>query len=103
MSKYTNVSVVKAVNLYFDGKVSSRTVEFEDGSTKTLGLMMPGEYEFGTDAPELMEILSGDLEVKLPGSDQFEQIKGGEDFHVDGNAKFQVKVNAITDYVCSYL
>ena len=67
MSVFENVTVVREANVYFDGKVTSRTVVFADGSKKTLGIMLPGEYSFGTDAPEIMEILSGQLEVLLPG------------------------------------
>ena len=48
MSQFDNVSIVKKANAYFDGKVTSRTVIFSDGSKKTLGIMMPGEYEFST-------------------------------------------------------
>ncbi len=66
MANFTNVTVVKKANVYFDGKVTSRTVLFADGSKKTLGVMLPGEYEFGTGDPEVMEILVGDLDVLLP-------------------------------------
>ena len=59
MSEFTNVTVIKKANVYFDGKVVSRTVVFADGSKKTLGIMQPGEYEFGTGDKELMEIISG--------------------------------------------
>lgn len=103
MSEFKNVTVVKAANMYFDGKVTSRTVKFDDGTTKTLGIMMPGNYEFGTEAKELMEILSGDLEVSLPGEDGWKTVKGGESFEVAGNSKFQVVIKEITDYCCSYL
>jgi len=103
MASFENVSVEIQGNSYFDGAVTSRTVNFADGSRKTLGFMLPGEYEFGTAAAELMEITSGELEVKLPGSDTWVSIKGGESFNVPANAKFQVKVSAITDYCCSYL
>ncbi len=103
MSVFENVRVTPAANIYFDGKVTSRTLTFTDGSVKTLGVMLPGEYEFGTGAPELMEIYSGDLEVKLPGSDTWQQISGGEHFNVEGNAKFQVRVQSVTDYCCSFL
>lgn len=102
MSEFNNVSVTKAANIYFDGKVTSRTVHFADGSRKTLGIMLPGDYEFGTDSKELMEILSGDLEVQLPGED-WKKINGGESFEVAANAKFKLKVNRVTDYCCSYL
>ena len=56
MSEFNNVTIVKKANVYFDGDVVSRTVKFEDGSMKTLGFMMPGEYDFNTEAPELMDI-----------------------------------------------
>jgi hypothetical protein len=103
MSSYENVKVKKAVNSYFDGKVTSRTLEFADGSIKTLGVMLPGEYEFGTDAPELMEIYSGELQIKLPNSSVWRTIQGGESFDVEGDSKFQVKVSQLTDYCCSFI
>jgi uncharacterized protein YaiE (UPF0345 family) len=102
MSEFTNVSVVKAANIYFDGKVTSRVVIFPDGSKKTLGIMMPGDYEFGTDQNELMEIQSGELEVLLPGETEWKKISGGEDFSVPANTKFSLKVATVTDYCCSY-
>lgn len=103
MSQFTNVTVVKAANVYFDGKVVSRTVLFPDGSKKTLGIMLPGEYEFGTSQPELMEILAGDLDVQLPGNGEWQHFTGGTSFHVAGNASFKLKVTKLTDYCCSYL
>ena len=90
-------------NSYFDGAVTSRTVHFDDGSRKTLGFMLPGEYEFGTDAAEVMEITSGELEVKLPESDSWISIKGGESFSIPAKSSFKVRVKSVTDYCCSYL
>lgn len=101
MSDFHNVSVARAANLYFDGQVSSRTLIFSDGSRKTLGLMMPGEYEFGTDVRELMEITAGELEVKLPDQ-AWRQIAAGDAFEVPAKAKFQLRVSQVTDYCCSY-
>ncbi|MCK4974456.1 MAG: pyrimidine/purine nucleoside phosphorylase, partial [Sulfurimonas sp.] len=69
MSSFKNVSIVKEANIYYDGKVTSRTVEFDDGSIKSLGIMLPGDYTFGTNEAEIMEMLSGELEIKLPGED----------------------------------
>jgi len=103
MAEFTNVTVVKEVNAYFDGKVTSRTVIFPDGSKKTLGVMLPGEYEFNTDAKEIMEILSGDLEVLIPGSDDWQGIKGGHSFEVPAKSKFQLKIITLTDYCCSFI
>jgi uncharacterized protein YaiE (UPF0345 family) len=102
MTEFKNVTVVKKANVYFDGKVTSRTVLFADGSKKTLGIMLPGEYEFGTADPETMEILSGDLEVLLPKAQQWRTVRGGESFEVPGRSKFSLKVKDVTDYCCSY-
>jgi uncharacterized protein YaiE (UPF0345 family) len=103
MSEFTNVTVKKEANIYFDGKVTSRTITFTDGSTKSLGIMLPGEYEFGTGKKEIMEILSGELEILLPGSENWQEIKGGQSFEVPAESKFAVTIKTITDYCCSYL
>ena len=49
MSEFANVTVIKEANVYFDGKVTSRTITFANGSTKTLVIMQPGEYTFTTE------------------------------------------------------
>ena len=103
MSVFEGVTVVREANIYFDGKVTSRTVIFADGSKKTLGIMLPGEYTFGTDAPEVMEILAGQLEVLLPGQESWLTVAGGEQFDVPGKASFSLRVTAVTDYCCSYV
>ena len=103
MSSFDQVSVVTKANIYFDGKVTSRTVLFADGTKKTLGIMMPGEYEFGTDVKEMMQIQAGELSVQLPGSDEWLHIAGTGEFTVPANAKFKLKVSSVTDYICSYI
>ena len=102
MSQFNNVSVIKEANFYFEGKVSSRTVVFADGTKKTLGVMLPGEYKFGTDSHEIMEILAGELDVTLPGADSSISVKGGDTFEVPANTSFTVNVKIVTDYCCSY-
>ncbi|MDR2550682.1 MAG: pyrimidine/purine nucleoside phosphorylase [Desulfobulbus sp.] len=103
MSELNDVTVVREANIYFDGKVTSRTVLFADGSKKTLGIMMPGDYTFGTGVRESMEILSGELEVLLPGEKEWRPVKGGEAFEVVADAEFKLRVKTLTDYCCSYL
>lgn len=103
MNLFRNVTVVKTANIYFDGKVTSRTVIFSDGEKKTLGIMLPGDYEFGTDAKENMEIMAGELEVLLPGEKSWRTVNGGESFIVPANSRFKLKVLEVTDYCCSYI
>ena len=102
MSNFENVTAVKKANIYYDGNVTSRTIEFVDGSIKSLGIMMPGDYTFGTDDAEIMEILSGELDVKLPG-EEWKTLNTPESFNVPANSSFDVKVKTVTDYCCSYI
>ena len=103
MSEFQNVTVVKKANVYFEGKVVSRSVVFADGSKKTLGIMQPGEYEFGTGDKEIMEIMSGELDVFLPGADGWKVVKSGESFEMPANSKFRMNVKSLTDYCCSFV
>ncbi|PTQ82980.1 hypothetical protein C8U37_11557 [Trichococcus patagoniensis] len=100
--EFKNVSVVKEANVYFDGKVTSRTVVFESGEKKTLGFMLEGDYKFNTDAEETMEILGGDMSVQLPGESEYTLYKKGESYVVPANASFEMTVDKYVDYCCSY-
>ena len=102
MSKFENVTVVKEANIYYDGKVTSRTVEFADGSVKSLGIMLPGEYTFNTADKEIMEMMSGELDVRLPG-EEWKTLQTPETFEVPANASFDLKIKTVTDYCCSYI
>lgn len=103
MSEFKNVTIIREANVYFDGKVTSRTVLFEDGTKKTLGIMMPGEYEFGTEAAEIMEILAGKMMILIAGDSEWQEITGGMSFNVPANSSFKLNVTEIADYCCSYI
>jgi hypothetical protein len=103
MSVFEQVTVTREANVYFEGKVTSRKVTFADGSYKTLGIMMPGEYTFGTEKAELMEILAGELSYRIKGDAAWHTVKGGEAFNVPANASFDLQITTLVDYCCSYL
>ncbi len=103
MSEFKNVTIVKKANIYFNGGVTSRTVLFPDGSKKTLGVMLPGEYEFNTSDREVMDIYSGEMDVLLPGEQDWKTIKSGESFQVPANSRFNLKVKVVSDYCCSFV
>lgn len=100
--EFNHVSVIKKANIYFDGKVTSRTVVFESGERKTLGFMMAGEYEFNTGASETMEILGGDMSVMLPGETAYTLYTEGQSYVVPANSSFKMTVSNYVDYCCSY-
>ena len=100
--RFENVTVVKRANVYFDGKVTSRNVLFADGTRKTLGFMLPGDYEFSTAAREAMELLNGEMQVLLPGAAEWQTFRMGESFMVPANSTFKLKLTGVVDYCCSY-
>jgi purine/pyrimidine-nucleoside phosphorylase len=102
-TEFTNVTAVAKANVYFDGKVVSHTLRFADGTRKTLGLIYAGEYHFGTDAPERMDIIAGSCEVKLDGSDEWQAYAAPSSFRVPGKSGFSIAVaGGIAEYVCSF-
>lgn len=101
--EFSNVTAVAKANIYFDGKVVSHTIKFADNSKMTLGLIYPGEYHFGTDAPERMDIIAGACEVKLDGASEFQTYAAGSYFRVPGKSGFTISVaGVITQYICSF-
>jgi len=103
MEKFENVSVVKNANIYFDGGVTSRTINFPGGEVKTLGIIQPGEYEFNTDKKEIMDMLAGEVEVMLAGSFEWKRYAAGETFEVPASSSFRIRTNGIADYCCSFV
>lgn len=90
-----------SVNSYFDGKVKS--IGFQTATLPaTVGVMVPGDYEFGTSQKEVMAVVSGALTVKLPGASEWKTFNAGESFVVAANEKFQLQVAVDTAYLCTY-
>lgn len=100
--EYKNATVIKKANVYFDGKVTSRTVILESGERVTLGFMQPGSYIFNTGAAELMQVLAGDAQVVLLGETEAKTYVAGEYFSVPANSSFDIKITTFLDYCCSY-
>jgi hypothetical protein len=103
---FTGVTVLAKANVYFDGGVVSHTVLFPDGTKKTLGLIRPGRYHFGTGAPERMEIVSGACRVTLDGAAAEAACAAGSFFDVPGKSGFTIVVDSgsgLCEYICSFL
>lgn len=101
---FSGVTAVAKANVYFDGKVVSHTILFPDGAKKTLGLIYPGKFHFGTDKAERMEIVAGSCEVKLDGQAAVNTYSGGQAFEVAAKSGFDIEVKSgICEYICSFL
>lgn len=103
-SEFSNVTALTKANVYFDGKVVSHSLVLADGSKKTLGLIYPGDYHFGTEKAERMEIVSGACVVKIDGTEDRLSYSAGEFFDVPAKSGFDISVTAgICEYICSFL
>ena len=100
---FKNVTITKGANVYFDGGVTSRTIKFDNGEVKTLGMMQPGEYQFNTDKKEILEILLGEVDVLLPDQTKWQHFTAGDTFEVKANASFSINAVSLTDYCCSFV
>lgn len=103
-TQFTGVTAHTKANIYFDGKVVSHTVLMPDGAKKTLGLIYPGSFHFGTGTPERMEIVAGSCRVTLDGSITVKDYAAGSFFDVPGKSGFTIEVKTgICEYICSFL
>jgi len=103
-TEFRGVTAVAKANVYFDGKVVSHSILFPDGSKKTLGLIYPGKFHFGTDKAELMELVAGACEVKLDGQGAVTSYQAGQSFDVPAKSGFDIEVKSgICEYICSFI
>lgn len=103
-TEFKNVTAVTKANIYFEGKVVSHSLIFPDQSKKTLGLIYPGEYHFGTGQAERMEIIAGECIVKLDGQTAVNTYGAGTTFDVPAKSGFDIGVKSgICEYICSFI
>ena len=103
-TEFKGVTAVAKANVYFDGKVVSHTILAPDGARKTLGLIYPGSYHFGTNAAERMEIVAGSCRVRLDDDSVWNTYHPDEMFEVPAKSGFDIEVlTGICEYICSFL
>jgi hypothetical protein len=102
--EFNNVTVHAKANVYFDGRVISHTVITADAEHKTVGVILPGSYHFGTQKAERMEIVAGGCGVVLDGSDKSDAYSADQAFEVPANSGFTITVTTEPcHYICSFL
>ncbi len=102
--EFPGVTLATKANVYFDGRVVSHTVRFANGTRKTLGLIQPGSYHFGTEGAERMEIVAGACRVTLDGQKTASAYGPGKHFEVAAKSGFTIEVaGGVCEYICSYL
>jgi purine/pyrimidine-nucleoside phosphorylase len=101
-TQFDGVSILKQANVYFDGKCVSHTVQFADGTRKSVGVILPASLTFNTGVPEIMEGVAGSCRVRLKGETEWKSYGAGQSFEVPGNSSFDIEVSEPYHYVCHF-
>jgi uncharacterized protein YaiE (UPF0345 family) len=102
--QFSGVTAVTKANVYFEGKVVSHTLLFPDGERKTLGLIYPGSFHFGTDLAEGMDIVAGSCRVRVDGTSEWKSYNPGDHFELPGKSGFDIEVQTgICEYICTFI
>ena len=86
--------------IYFDGSVQSIWFKAVGGSA-SVGVISPGTYTFSTAGAEQVIVLTGALEVKLPGED-WRTVHAPGAYAVPPRSEFQVKSAEEVSYLCRF-
>ena len=96
------VSVKKKPNIHYNGRSISYIIQCQDGSQKTLGVILPSEKPmiFQTHVAEYIEIISGTCQVRVGDAENSQTYEAGGSFHVPALSRFSMQSNELVDYVC---
>ncbi|WP_130861396.1 pyrimidine/purine nucleoside phosphorylase [Bacilliculturomica massiliensis] len=97
-----NVQVESKANVYFDGKVTSRTCYRQDGGRFTLGIITAGSYTFDVGDREVVQLIAGSAEVLLPGEENWRAVAAQESFEIGADCKYQIRTDGVAEYLCDY-
>lgn len=97
-----HVELESKANVYFDGRVTSRTCYREDGSRFTLGIITAGSYTFDVGEREHVQLIAGEAEVLLPGEQAWQRVAAPGSFGAPAGCSFQIRTTGVVEYLCDY-
>ena len=86
---------------YHGDRVQSLTYD-NDQVAFSVGIISPGEYQFGAMKKEIYTVTSGKIDAWTEESDQWNSFTAGETFTIPYRKNYKLKVTAISSYVCFY-
>ena len=98
----SRATMATSIAEYFDGNVKS-LANVRHGARFSVGIIAPGEYRFGTEAAERMNVTCGEIFVKQDGAEAFTCYPQGTCWEVAPKSIFTVKVALPAAYYCQYL
>ena len=99
--QFDHVSVGKKANVYFDGKCVSHTVTLQDGTRKSVGVILPSTLKFDLSTKEITEVVEGKAFVSINGAPELTFV-AGQSWEVQAGGYFQIRVEEPLHYVCHF-
>ncbi len=86
---------------YHGDRVQSLT--YDDGKMNfSVGILAPGEYEFGAIKKEITTVNLGKITVWTEDTNEWKTYGKGETFEVNTHKNFKLKVDEVSAYICFY-
>lgn len=86
---------------YHGDRVQSLTYD-NDKKAFSIGIISPGEYQFGAIKKELFTVNYGSISAWDEESDEWKKYNEGESFLIPSHNNFKLKVEVISAYICHY-
>ena len=86
---------------YHGSKVMSLTHE-DDKDSFSIGIISPGEFEFGAISKEVYKVTSGEIEFWEEDEHHWRLIRVGKEFSVVDHKNFKMKTDKTSSFICFY-
>ena len=86
---------------YHGDRVQSLTYD-DDKIAFSVGIISPGEYQFGAIKKEIFTVTYGSISVWEEESNEWNDYENGETFIIRSINNFILKVDKISAYICHY-
>lgn len=86
---------------YHGDRVMSLTYDTEDQSF-SIGIISPGEYQFGSIRREIFTVTSGKIMSWVEGNGEWKSCGPGQSFVIPEYKNFKLRVENVSTYICYY-
>ena len=100
--KIGNLTIETKGNIYFGGRVTSRSFYREDGTRFTIGIITPGTYTFDVGDREVIQLIAGAAEILLPAEKEWRRVEAPDTYEVIANNSFRSRCFDVVEYLCDY-
>lgn len=79
-----------------------QSLSYEDEKKLSVGIIIPGEYHFGSIEKEITTVTSGSIEVLIEGNKEWHTYLKDDTFTIPAHKNFTFKTKEVSTYLCFY-